>query len=156
MSIIRNTLLALSIAAICAPASSFAGSSSSAAAAACSADRPGTCPPGAPVEEVVPEYYSVPTKTKHIYYEKPVTQPVVTRIIHHVPVPVYDGAPISETVHAGPWTGPSLTCCNPAPRPVAPVARPVAPQVTGVYCYAGSKARYNGHGQRIDRPRRCR
>lgn len=75
------------------------------------------CPPKLK-EKVIPEYYQVPTKTQHIYYQKPATQPVVTRIIHHVPTPVYGGKQIHETIHAGPWTGPSLGCCKPKPRKV--------------------------------------
>lgn len=73
------------------------------------------CPPKLK-EKIVPEYYKVPTKTQHIYYQKPVTQPVVTRIIHHVPVPVYGGKQIHETIQAGPWTGPSFGCCQPKPK----------------------------------------
>lgn len=74
------------------------------------------CPPKLK-EKVVPEYYQVPTKTQHIYYQKPVTKPVVTKIIHHVPTPVYGGKPIHETIQAGPWTGPSFGCCQPKPQP---------------------------------------
>ena len=74
------------------------------------------CPPKLK-EKVIPEYYQVPTKTQHIYYQKPVTKPVVTKIIHHVPTPVYGGKPIHETIQAGPWTGPSFGCCQPKPKP---------------------------------------
>ena len=49
---------------ISANAGSMGSMSGNMGSVACSADRPGTCPPGAVEEKVVPEYYSVPTKTK--------------------------------------------------------------------------------------------
>ncbi len=70
------------------------------------------CPPTKVQEKIVPHYYNVPTKTKHIYYKQPPIKPITTKIIHHVPVPVYGGNVIVEKVQAGPWTGPNIGCCH--------------------------------------------
>jgi len=129
-----------------------------------------TCAPGPATEEIIPEYYNVPSKTQHIYYDRPSTQPVVTTIIHHVPTPVYGRETITEEIQGGPWTGPSLACCGqqqpiyqPAPppppvyQPAPPVYQPAPPVYmpapmpapTGLYCYSGSKSRYDYRGRRI-------
>lgn len=97
------------------------------------------CPPGAPTEKVVPKYYDVPSKTQHIYYKQPASQPVVTKIIHHVPTPVYGRTHVTETIQGGYWTGPSLGCCAPKPQPpvyVQPAPRPVP------MCYSTPTSRY--------------
>lgn len=90
----------------------------------CMTDKGSLCPPQGASEEVVPEYYNVPTMTKHIYYKKPEVKPIVTHVVHHVPTPVYGGESIVENVQAGPWEGaPAVSCCNRAvqPAPVRPV-----------------------------------
>lgn len=91
----------------------------------CMTDKGSLCPPQGATEEVVPEYYNVPTTTKHIYYKKPVVKPIVTHVVHHVPTPVYGGETRTETVQAGPWHGaPAVSCCHRAPRPAQPVYAP--------------------------------
>ncbi|MGJ8564430.1 MAG: hypothetical protein ACSHXY_12870 [Alphaproteobacteria bacterium] len=99
------------------PAVASAGSSS--ATNTCRTANGSLCPPKRVQEKIVPEYYNVPTKVKHIRYQKPVVKPVVTHIIHHVPVPVYGGKVITENVNGGVWKGPAIGCCNgrPAPQP---------------------------------------
>jgi hypothetical protein len=111
----------------------------------CGAAGGSLCPPGAPTEEVRPHYYDVPSKTKHIYYQKPAVQAVTTHIIHHVPTPVYGRTHVTETVQGGYWTGPSLGCCAPRPQPPVVVQRPIlvqpAPRPAPV-CYGPPTSRY--------------
>lgn len=92
------------------------------------------CRPGKPVEKIVPEYYDVPSKTKHIHYDKPNVKPVTTTIIHHVPVPVYGRQTVTETVQGGQWTGPAVGgCCGTTTvRTVTPTVRTVVPTVRHV------------------------
>lgn len=116
-----------------------------AVAKSCSINGGTLCPPGKPVEKIVPEYYDVPSKVKHIYYDKPAVKPVTTKIIHHVPVPVYGRQVVQETVRGGQWTGPMPGCCN--TPPVVHHAPPVQyhPPVTS--CRHRVKTRY-GHSCR--------
>lgn len=95
--------------------------------------QPGSpCHPGKPVEKVVPHYYPVPTKSQHVYYDTPPAQPVTTRIIHHVPTPIYGQTHIKEVVNGGQWTGPALnSCCK--------------PKVRTSYCYKRPKRSYGCH-----------
>ncbi len=102
------------------PVSASAGNSSSyeQSSKTCRTPNGSLCPPTQVHEKIVPEYFNVPTKKKHIYYTKPNIAPVTTHIIHHVPTPVYGGQVIVEKVQGGQWTGPSIGCCN--GRPVQP------------------------------------
>ena len=101
--------------AMAAPMAASAGNSYSGTAVPSSTCKPVNgrlCPPTKVREKIVPHYYNVPTKTKHIYYKQPPVKPITTKIIHHVPVPVYGGQVIVEKVQAGQWTGPNIGCCR--------------------------------------------
>lgn len=99
----------------------------------CDVNGGSTCAPGPATEETVPEYYDVPSKTQHIYYDRPSVEPVVTKIVHHVPTAVYGRTHVTETIHAGQWTGPSLGCCNrqsvTVHRPQVQIVRPAPVRV---------------------------
>lgn len=116
------------------PATQVAGK----VAKSCSINGGSLCPPGKPVEKIVPEYYDVPSKVKHIYYDKPPVRPVTSKIIHHVPVPVYGRQVVQETVQGGRWTGPMPGCCGTQYRP--PVITHVPPPVP--HCRQGKPTRY--------------
>lgn len=129
----------------------------------CKTDKGSLCPPKGVTEEVVPEYYNVPTTTKHIYYKKPVVKPIVTHIIHHVPTPVYGGEVRTETVQAGHWHGaPVARCCQQTQQPARPVyhaapQRPVhAAPPRPVYRPSPCQARQYPHTQPRVQSRPCR
>lgn len=128
----------------------------------CQTSEGSLCAPRGVTEEVVPEYYNVPSKTKHIYYKKPAVKPITTHIVHHVPTPVYGREMIVEKVQGGYYQGaPVATCCHGRQvhtRPVvhsAPIAqarrtihvptnhytRPSTPCQTRQYAHAHTQVR---------------
>lgn len=79
----------------------------------CQTSKGSLCKPQGVTDEIVPEYYNVPSKTKHIYYKKPPVKPITTHIVHHVPTPVYGREMIVEKVQGGYYQGaPVATCCH--------------------------------------------
>jgi len=91
-----------------------------------------------------------PPKVTHVYHPAPRVEPVIHRVVHHVPAAP---APQIKTVHIYKPEPAPAPVYTPEPAPIyvpepAPVALP-APQPSGVYCYAGSSKRYDDYGREI-------
>ena len=89
-----------------------------------------------------------PPKVTHVYHPAPRVEPVIHRIVHHVPAAP---APQIKTVHIYQPAPAPVYVPEPAPIYVpAPVRVLPAPQPSGVYCYAGSSKRYDYKGREIN------